>query len=100
MRDEVVGSLQETDVAGLWRDSSQPVLAKWRALEKVGGSCGACGLQAQCGYGCRANAFYSGGTATPAFDTASGLASAQTAAIGFDAGDLRGALWVEVPASH
>ena len=32
------------------------------------------------------NAFYSGGTATPAFDTASGLASAQTAAIGFDAG--------------
>jgi radical SAM protein with 4Fe4S-binding SPASM domain len=61
MREDVVGNLKDSSIENLWADDSNITLSKWRALEKISGSCGSCTLQSNCGYGCRANAYYSGG---------------------------------------
>ncbi len=59
-RGEQVGDLRSQSLGEIWRGGHE-VIERWRRLELVGGKCGSCGYQADCGFGCRANAFYVGG---------------------------------------
>ncbi len=59
-RSESVGDLRTQRLAEIWASGNES-LEKWRRLELVGGKCGSCGYQADCGFGCRAIAHYAGG---------------------------------------
>lgn len=55
-----VGDLRNDEFHSLW-NGGHIQIDKWRKLNKVSSHCGSCGFQKACGFGCRANAYYSGG---------------------------------------
>ncbi|MEE2959281.1 MAG: radical SAM protein [Myxococcota bacterium] len=60
MRSDQIGDLRNDSFMQLW-NSDAPAMERWRRLDLVGGKCGSCGYQAECGMGCRANAYFAGG---------------------------------------
>jgi radical SAM protein with 4Fe4S-binding SPASM domain len=59
-RAESVGDLRAQSFDEIWAGGNENI-ERWRRLDRVGGKCGSCGYQADCGFGCRAIAHYSGG---------------------------------------
>ena len=60
MRSDNAGDLRNDDFMAVWNGGHE-VIERWRRLNLVGGKCGSCGYQDECGFGCRANAHYMGG---------------------------------------
>lgn len=58
MTEDRVGDLRKDDFMSIWNGRFIQI-EKWRQLHLISGKCGDCGFQAKCGYGCRANAYYS-----------------------------------------
>jgi radical SAM protein with 4Fe4S-binding SPASM domain len=57
---DAVGDLRTQSFPEIWTGGHEEI-EKWRRLDRVHGKCGSCGYQADCGFGCRANAFYAAG---------------------------------------
>lgn len=55
-----VGDLRTQSFREIWT-AGHEAIEQWRRLDRVRGKCGSCGYQADCGFGCRANAFYGAG---------------------------------------
>jgi radical SAM protein with 4Fe4S-binding SPASM domain len=60
MRDDTTGNLRDQRFMDIW-NSGAGAIEQWRRLDLVTGKCGSCGYQKDCGFGCRAMAFFVGG---------------------------------------
>lgn len=58
----LVGNIRDRPFSGLWADTANPVLARFRdKLARFGSRCGACRYRELCGGGCRVRAHAAGG---------------------------------------
>ncbi|MEQ9504296.1 MAG: radical SAM protein [Deltaproteobacteria bacterium] len=60
MRDDSASDLRKESFLDVWHGGHEAI-ERWRRLNLVHGKCGSCGYQSECGYGCRANAYFAGG---------------------------------------
>ena len=57
---ERIGNLKYDDFSTIW-NSGLDKIEKWRRLDLMNGKCESCGYKSDCGFGCRAYAYYVGG---------------------------------------
>ncbi len=60
MREDHAGDLRRESFLDVWHGGHEAI-DRWRRLDLVHGKCGSCGYQSECGFGCRANAYFAGG---------------------------------------